>query len=225
MEIEAAKDLKIGQIVEETLDVIERNALPLIAYVLVMVLVNGALAWFGLNYTSMVQQLGKSFIGFLIGVAAAFLVMVTMLRRSGLLARDADDSMLSFVLLMVLTALGVLGGFILVIFPGFYLMARWSIAQPLLLTRGLGPVEAMKASWELTSGSEFAILVVYVVLVVVQVGAGFAAGSSLGQDNLLGIAVIQTVSSLLGAIGMALVVALYRLIVGREQSQMAETFR
>lgn len=224
MDVAPPRDLKISQIVEEMLDVIERNAVAALAYVLVLALANGAVAYFGLNYTSMVQQLGKGVIGFLVGVGAAFLLTVAMLRKGGLLQRDADESILSYALLAILTSLGVLVGFILIIFPGFYFMARWSIAQPLLLTRGMGAVEAMKASWERTKGSEFSIIVIVVVLVVVQVGAGFLIGTSLGADNLLGIGVNQAVSSVTSVVGIVMAVALYRLIAGADTAAMVKTF-
>lgn len=79
-------------------------------------------------------------------------------------------------------------GLLLFILPGIYLMARFLLALPLLVTENLHPVAALKQSWRLTKGhvlrtiSMFAILVLGFSLVVISVsglGAAFGVVSAL----------------------------------------------
>ena len=76
------------------------------------------------------------------------------------------DVFLSYFGLAVLYALGVLAGFILLIIPAFFLIARWSLAQPLVVVRGDGIRQAFGESWERTKGNEFQIIVAVFVLVI-----------------------------------------------------------
>lgn len=52
----------------------------------------------------------------------------------------------------LLTGLGVVFGLLLLIVPGIFLALAWSMTVPVLVDRQLGPIEAMKESWQLTTG-------------------------------------------------------------------------
>jgi len=84
-----------------------------------------------------------------------------------------------FLLLCLLTFLGVLIGLILLVVPGFILLSRWSLAPFALYGEGLGPVAALKRSWKLTKKHNWEML-----------GATFAQ-----------VLVIGTSGGLLGTIG------------------------
>src|SRR5690606_12602700 len=103
-------------------------------------------------------------LGFTIGVAAAYFLLEAMLRKNGFLSANSDDAFLPYVGLSILYILGVGLGLILIILPGLFLMARWSVASPVVIARGGGPIKAMQESWERTKGNEFPILIAIVIL-------------------------------------------------------------
>jgi hypothetical protein len=74
----------------------------------------------------------------------------------------------------ILAFLGVAAGLVLLIVPGVILSLGWFLATPLIVDRGLGPVEALRESWRLTTGHKGNIFV-YQLLVVALFGAGLCA--------------------------------------------------
>ena len=59
---------------------------------------------------------------------------------------------LNFLLAAIVTGLIVLGGFILLILPGIYLAVRLQFVPILVADKGLSPIDAVKAGWNLTKG-------------------------------------------------------------------------
>lgn len=224
MEIRPPRELKIGNIVNETFDVIENCAVPAIIFVLVLAAANSAIAYFGADYTSMTRELAKSAIAFVVGVCAAYALFEVMLRKSGLIERKAEEVILAYAGLSILYTLGVGLGLIIFIFPGLYFLARWSVAQPLLIARGTGIVDAMKQSWERTKGSEFAILVVVALLIVVPVAVSYLVSTGFEADDPLGIVIAQTISAISSMLAIGMGVALYRLIIARQDGITVKTF-
>lgn len=224
MDIAPARELKTGRVIETTLDVVERCAIPAAIFVVVLTLLNGTMAFFGLTYTSIAQQVSLAVAGFVIAVVAAYLLIDAMLRQHGYIQPDADDVIVSYAVFSVIYSLAVGVGFLLIIFPGLYLMARWSVAQPLLIAQVKGPIAAMKDSWERTRGSEFAILVAILVLVVVPGVISLLAGTQFEPDDPIGIGITQLISSASSMLGIGMAVALYRLIVVEREASEAKTF-
>lgn len=64
----------------------------------------------------------------------------------------------------LLATLGMLGGFILLIVPGLYLAARWSISTPLIVGEEYAAVDALKESWRRTQASAWPIVGCFVVV-------------------------------------------------------------
>lgn len=224
MEIAPPRDLKVGRILEETFDTVERNAVAAVIFIVALAVVNGGIAYFGADYSSFVQTMGKQFITFLIGVVAAFLLLVAMLKKGGHMTEAADEMFLPYVGLSILAGLGVMIGFLLIIFPGLYLMARWTVAQPVLLSRKMGVIDSMKESWERTAGSEFSIILVVLILVVVQVGVSFTVSRTFDPTSPLGIAITQIIATGLSVISTALGVALFKLLVVDRDGGVGKTF-
>jgi len=82
------------------------------------------------------------------------------LRRAG-----GELALLSGVIM--LNGLAVLGGFILLVIPGIYVMCRLLICVPAALIEGRGPRESLSRSWDLTrdnAGRSFIILLLSIVI-------------------------------------------------------------
>lgn len=220
----AARELKIGMIVEGTLGVLERCMVPALIFVVVVGLINAAATYYGLAYTTMTQQLAKGLFSMTISIVASYALLHTMLRKLGFLPQGTEDAFLPYIGLSVLYTLGVGLGFILIILPGLFLMARWSVASPLLLVRGKGVIKAMKDSWEQTKGNEFPIIIAVVLLMILFVGISFGAGIVFGPEDPVGLVIGQIASAIGSAIGIALGVALYRLIVIGRDEEAVQTF-
>jgi predicted permease len=221
MPVPPPRELKIGAIIDETLGLLERCRMPALAFVVVLTVLNGAAAYFGLDYTSFTHELAKGVFTFTVGVVGAYILFEVMLRETGFLARGTEDSFLPYVGLSILYTLAVSLGLILIIIPGLFLMARWSVAQPLLVTRGGGVTAAMRDSWERTRGNEFPILVAVIVLFGLLIAISIFASLSFEEDDPVGIVVSQLASSATSLIGIAMGVALYGLVVAGRSATKA----
>jgi hypothetical protein len=83
---------------------------------------------------------------------------------------------------VVLNGLAVMGGMILFILPGIYMLCRLMIAVPAAVLENLGPRSSLERSFALTKGSAgraFLILLLYVVLLMVAATA-FVFPATLG---------------------------------------------
>ncbi|WP_375769317.1 hypothetical protein NR798_00115 [Archangium gephyra] len=81
--------------------------------------------------------------------------------------------MLRFVpllLMSLLFALVVGAGTLLLILPGIYLALCMSLAPALVALEGLGPVQALNHSYQLTQGHRLALLAVFAVMTLLHVG-------------------------------------------------------
>jgi uncharacterized membrane protein len=54
----------------------------------------------------------------------------------------------------LLYTLGVAAGLTLCLVPGFILACGWVCDQPFIIDKGLGPIDALKASWRVTTGQK-----------------------------------------------------------------------
>jgi hypothetical protein len=223
MAIAATRDLKIGVIIDKTLGVLERTAVPALIYFAVLTLVNGAITYFTGAMIAPLQVLAIQLLKMVVGIVAGYLLLDVMVRKIGLLSRKGDDAFMTFFGLSLLSGLAVFVGFILLVIPGLFLIARWSIAQPLVVARGDGVRQALGESWERTRGNEFQILIAMLALLVLFIAVVIAGTALFEKTDLIGIVVTQAGSSAISAVSLAMGVALYGLIVGAPQG-VAATF-
>ena len=214
MAIAAPRDLKIGKIIDKTLGVVERTALPALIFVIVVTALCAPITWFTVGSLSPSRLAGGELLKAVIGIVAAYFLIVPMLRRAGLHTRSDADAFLPFIGLSVLSALGVLLGFIAFIIPGLFVMARWSIAQPLLVGRGTGVMESLGESWERTRGNEFSIIVAALALALAPIVVMIATAVFFEDSNPVRIVVTQLASSAMSAIFLGMGVAIYGLMMG-----------
>jgi len=82
---------------------------------------------------------------------------------AGAVAREGLDLFAPVLLVVVLSALGVFGGFILLIVPGVILLAHWAVAAQCVAVEGLHGADALRRSWSLVTGNAWWVLGVVVV--------------------------------------------------------------
>ena len=85
-----------------------------------------------------------------------------------------DKRWIYFAFLGVIKGLLILLGFICFIIPGIYLAVRWMFAEILVIEKGLRPLEALKASSELTAGVRWKLFF-YTVIAIILVGVSLLA--------------------------------------------------
>ena len=106
----------------------------------------------------------------LLNLFVSVLVIVSQYRVTRLLLGDLAGTMPSgggigaFILLGILSTLGIFLGLLLVVVPGIVLFVRWSIAVPILLDTDEGPADSLRRSWRETGPCFWPILVTYLAL-------------------------------------------------------------
>lgn len=172
-------------------------------------------------------------IGGLVGTIPTFFIGYHLVEY--VLARDfrtatGQRRYLDLFVSALLTLFGTAFGLILLIIPGFYLAARWSLASPLVIGEDLGAVSAMSESWRRTKGSAGTILVCYLLLGLVFIGGAIAFGAivalvgGLGADNSF-VASLggNMLGGAIGAIANLMSCALYGLI-GKPTGALDDVF-
>ena len=108
-------------------------------------------------------------------IISAGLIKIPVLLASGLDAKFSDiwvtnwRLLLKYTLASILSGLIVLGGFILLIIPGIIFSMKLMLVPYFVIDKELGPIEAIKASWNATKGnlSEIILLGVLNFLVII----------------------------------------------------------
>lgn len=212
MAIPPPRSLKIGAIIDKTLGVVEHSLVPVLIFVAGLTLINAGATYYTVGLTrprdGLVVWLGQ----FAVGIVAAYLLLSAMVRRTGLASRSDGDAFLGYFGLSILYTLGVMAGLILIVLPGLFIMARWSIAQPMLIARGESPIRALGESWDRTRGSEFPILVAALALLVPLIVVIVACGLLFERADPIGIVVGQIATSAISVVTAAMGVALYGMI-------------
>lgn len=139
------------------------------------------IAWLALVLPSTLLSIatdGDSRFGFvsgIIGIFAQFMVTSRLARQAGLMqAESVPGRASSFVLLSIVTGLAIMLGFLVFVLPGLYLLARWSIAVPIVIAEGAKMGDALTASWERTRGKA-----VPICLALLVVGTGLLGSVAL----------------------------------------------
>lgn len=206
--------VKIGTIIDKTLGVLEHNVTPVLAYIVALTVINGAITFFTRDMTRVTDGLVLGIAGIAVGIVAAYLLLEAVVRRTGLRSRTHDDTFLPFCVMSILSVLGVFAGFILLIIPGLVILSRWMLAATMVIARGDGAKRALGDSWERTRGAEFSILVALLALVIAPIVVMIASGVLFDPTDPVGIGISQLASSAMSAVIQMMGVALFGLIVG-----------
>ena len=215
------RQLKIGTIVDKTLGVLEHTALPVAIFVAALWIVSAAIKYFTLNMSPL-EQAGVAFVQVVVTLAASYFLLDAMLKKTALRTRSGEDMFFAYFGLTILYTLGTWAGLIAIVLPGLVIMARWSLAAPMMLARGDGVMRSLGASWERTKGNEFQIIVAMIALYIVPLALIIAGSVMFDPADPVGIVVTQIVSSAMSALGVALGVALYGLMEGHRTASTFE---
>jgi hypothetical protein len=155
----------------------------------------------------------------ILSFAAQYSFTAALLRRLDLLRNPRKGRVASYLLVGILTGLGILLGLVLLIVPGLWLLARWSIVTPLVIGEGLHTHDAIEHSGKRTTGSIVAIALALVILFV-PMAIGLGLFSAVGEGWLtLPATALATVTNLLDAVSLlatwTAVVAIYELSLPR----------
>ncbi|ANU08211.1 hypothetical protein [Paraurantiacibacter namhicola] len=132
---------------------------------------------------------------FVLTVVGMYMVLREQLASQGRLGRSSGSFWL-FLGMSILALLGVGLGLLLLVVPGLFLIVRWSAANGFAVSRGLGPVDALKASWEATDGHSWSIFFAGLILVF---GASIAFGVIMASMMAISAQVAGVVAGLLDA--------------------------
>lgn len=110
-------------------------------------------------------------------VADLYLGRSTTIRES---LRRARGKVLVLFLVGLLTGLAFLGGFLLLIFPGFYVLCRLIAAVPVAIVEDQGPVAAVQRSFTLSRGMAGRAFLILLVSAMIIGSAGGLVGLPLG---------------------------------------------
>jgi len=145
-------------------------------------------------------------------IVALYLLLETMLRTTGQFVQGTPRRYLAFLGQGILMSLGVVAGLLLLVIPGLILAARWSIAQPLLVGRGMSATHALGKSWEETRGHVVPIILAGIVLFVGFIFVAGAVIALLGEEDTISVIAVQLASNSISVISTAMTVALIGLI-------------
>jgi hypothetical protein len=207
------RELKIGTIIDKALAVLERCAVPALIFLVTLTVVNCLIDYFTWDAAPM-SQLGVTPLRIVIGVFFSYNLLKVMIDRTGLRSRGDADVFLAYFGLTILYGLAIVVGLILLVIPALFLMARWSLAQPLVVARGDGVMKAFGQSWERTSGNDFPILIAVLVLVMIPTAIAIAAGVMFAKGDVVGMIVTQVAQTVASLLGLCMSVALYGIIIG-----------
>jgi membrane-anchored glycerophosphoryl diester phosphodiesterase (GDPDase) len=187
--------------------------LPALIFVVCLTVLNGVIGYFTANAAPL-SQLAVTPLKIVVGVFFSYLLLNAMVQKTGLRTRGDGDVFLPYFGLTILYGLAVTFGLFVFVIPALFLLARWSLAQPLVVARGEGVMKAFGESWERTSGNDFPIIVAVLALWLVPMAISITASLMFPKDSLIGIPITQLFASLASALSLAMDVALYGMIVG-----------
>jgi hypothetical protein len=209
--------LDVGEILRETTVVLSSSAGAAAIYVVVLGAIGSAIDLYGAS-TNIVSTVTT--------VVGGFLLLRAMLLKSGLLEPGPAARFGAYFGLSLLSGLGILLGFIVLVVPGIVLIVRWLPAYAILLSEDTRVTEALSQSWDRTRSQFWPVLAaVLLVLVLGLVAAVIYAASDITSAVPLKAAMIagNLALSLISAVFTALGVAVYRLL-GARSDTLGEVF-
>jgi len=256
------RGMSVGRVFQRAFSAITQNPLVVLGLALVVGALPGLVMTYlfvtmGLLSPGMLQPgavsfraiMGATLLSTLIGIVIAAIVQGALTRavvtasegRKATFGEALSTGLkviLPLIGLSIVVAVGIGIGFVLLFVPGVILLLMWAVAVPVLVVERVGVFDALRRSAELTKGSRWKILGLFIVLVIIywvcsavlgvvglkMYGAGTAVGG-LTIANILGSVVLGTIfNTLWGTIQPSLYVELRQAKEGDSADRLAEVF-
>lgn len=159
-----------------------------------------------------------------ISIVGSYLLLAHMLSLRGLL-RDRGTRIWAYIGMSILSVLGIVFGFVLLIFPGLIILTRWSASSGFLVGARAGPVEALSKSWTATRGYAWPIFFAGLVLFfIMAVLSGILGGATYFLSSEIAMAIVSSFAdAAFSAVFMGLGIAVYTLL-NTDEAQLEEVF-
>jgi hypothetical protein len=205
--------LDVGQLIGAMGEEVQRNIAAIGIAVVVLIVGNLAMdRW--LPGTSSFTAAG------ILSLAVQYGLTRHALDRAGLLPEGAPSRFGSLWGMSIVTGLLCLFGFILLILPGVYMVARWMLAAPIILAEDKSMSEGMSESWANTKESVWSIVGALLIIFIAGYGIGmtllFVSPTEEPPTEIM--AVSYFFLFLASTLGWLMAVGAYRLMVNRAQS-------
>jgi hypothetical protein len=183
---------KIGNFISEGWKFTKEHLGFLISYVIIMLVISGlfsgvaeALKDQGRTLLSVLMHLAGWVVGTFIqmGLYNSALMITSGIKPGFDQLYSNDRHFVSYVLSSILFSIMFLIGFLLLIVPGFYVLARYGLFPFFVIDKDMGPVEALKAASKASEGKRWFLFLLFIVLALLNI-AGIL---------LLGIGVLFTI--------------------------------
>jgi hypothetical protein len=163
-----------------------------------------------------------------------YYVIRRLVDRNELRSADRLGGFGAFFIAGLLTGLAMILGFVLLVLPGIYLSARWTLVDAVVVAENCGATDAMGRSWEATKGNVLPIIFAGLVISVPSIiglgllfSTGIIAGAQ-GDTQGVGPGLSAAINVLLYAsqvVGWYFGMALYQLLLGEPaKAQLGEVF-
>lgn len=119
-----------------------------------------------------------SFATSILSIGVVYVVFRLLLKKEGLIEREGSFG--SYFAVGFLSGLGVIIGLVLLIVPGLYLMARWSLASALVLARSMKATSALRASAEATRPCVWKLVLLYALCLFLYITICLIIGGATG---------------------------------------------
>ena len=234
------KDVGVGSIIGETLNLLGQNMRAVLLFVVVISVVSIAGLAMGLvDANDSIASLGYDFRvttdeGLLaalyqlaaaaVTIVAAYFLLAEMLKGRGRLG-SAEPRIWAYIGMSILALLGYVIGFLLLVVPGVILMVRWAASSGFLIGAREDVVGSLSASWDATRGHSWAIFFAGVVLFIgLVIVAGVIGGiTAVTGVDLLVASISAVLESFANALFLAFGIGVY-LLVHNDSTQTAEVF-
>ncbi len=217
-----SRGLKAGLIIDKTVDVLGKSVGPALAFIAVLVLLGtgvdylSAQAQQAFSVAALFQALALTLALVVVSIVGSYLLIEAMLKRTGLMSYEGDRRFFAYLGMSILIGLAVGLGLLFLIIPGLVFMARWSVAQSLLIGRGTGVMDSMGKSWEATKGNEVSIILAALAMTVLFYALAFLPAILFPELGIAATVIARIGSSAASVISTAMGVALYGLISARD---------